>query len=406
MRHLALAAVFAAGCSTTDAASTGTASVQLYNRDGVALAHWPVMFHGADGSRLAVVNTTQSGLASGPMEPGGMVTYRSPFPNNQLVTRGGIQPDDRVFDGVRPERVDPAPRYAVVVSTPGAPSSARLCQIAIVCGDRTVEARGVPGADIAVEVPQTCLAADATGNRSAYALATATDETYQIIAYAVFPAVVLPTDGIARVAITEWRTDFTDSLATITGLDPDLVRYSVDAKAFVGSAAIARVIRDGDGPATTVSSTVHLPAGLPGASLYRFEALFATGELVVEQHVTAGAPLFLGPADLPPRITAMSLAPTPGDPDTGRPTITFTTERSIDDVVTIDAVLVAYDASWRLANMPGPSVHLPELHAELFPYLPLFTADDLALREVAATTRTPSSHGDTVRTTAMPYAPW
>lgn len=397
MRCLLLAAIFAAAC-TTDPAGGGTASVQLYNRDGLALARWPIMFHGADGGRVSVVNTNPNGFASGPMEPDGMVTYRSPFPNNELVTRGQVQPDDVLIDGIPPDPVDPLPRYYVAVSTPGAPSSARLCQIQIMCGDRTVGARGVPGTDITVEVPQTCAAIDATGSASAYVIATATDERYQVIAYAAFPAVVVATDRLARVATTEWRTDFIDTKATITGLHPDLARYRIDAEAFVGAAPFARVIHDGDGPATTVSSTVHLPAGLPGASLYRFEALFATGELIVEHPVSVGAPLFLGPADLPPRITAMSLTP-----DAARPTITFTTERSIDHEVTIGAVLVATDASWRLMNMPGPSVQLPELHADEFPFLPYFTADDLVLHELSATTRTPCIYGDTVRTTAMPY---
>lgn len=189
----------------------------------------------------------------------------------------------------------------------------------------------------------------------------------------------------------------------IHDLARDLARYSIDAEAFVGRAPVAILTSTGSGPATTISSTLHLPAGIPGVSFYRFDALFETGELIVEQHVTEGAPLFLGAADLPPRITSMSLGPASAGRDVDRRTISFTTERPLDAPVTLDAVLVGADASWRLVNMPGPAFALPELQVDQFPDLPYFSAQDIDLHELAATTRTPCERGDTVRITAMPF---
>jgi hypothetical protein len=388
MRCLGLATLLAAGCFQST--EGGVASVQLYNQEGAPLGHWPVMFHGADGKERAIVYTTDAGLAIGPMEPDGMVTYRSPFPENQLITRGGIQRDERVIDGIPPEWVDPE-FYSVVVRTPDTLDAAGLCQIEVVCGDRTVGARGVPGAEITVEVPKRCL--DST-KRSLYVLVTATDHIYQVIAYAAFPAVALTTDGVARLEVTAWRTDFVDDRATIVGLDPDLSRYSFDAEAFVGSAPVSYVGIDGDGPATDVTIPIHLPAGLPGASHYRFRALFATGQLIIEQDVPPGTPFTVGPLDLLPRMTTMALSDTK---------VTFSTERSIHEPVRIGAVMVAADASWRLVDMPGPPVELPDLRVTEFPFLPYFSIDDLTLKSVAATTRTTHDYGDTVLTTAMPY---
>jgi len=394
--RLALTAVIVAGCSTqVIAPPPGTATVRLFNRDGVPLASWPVIFHGADGTQLRVVETTPEGIARGPMEPDGMVTYRSPFPTNELVTRGGVQPGDLVVDGLPPTPPEPLPPVPIVVRTANTPEAAGLWEVQIVCGGRIFSGRSTPIGEITVEIPQGCTA-DPTDVGAPYLLATATDERYEVIAYAVFPSIALAPN--ARLDITEWRTDFVDSPVRISGLDPDLARYSIDAQAFVGDALIAWYRRGGNGPTATVSSTIQVPAGIPGLSRYELDALFETGELIVERRVPDGTPLFVGPADLLPRITSMSLNRDDSDPD--RPTITFTTERPLDDDARIETVLVGTDVSWRLVNMQGPTVQLPELGAQVFPVLPYLSIPDLVLRRIAATT----TYDDEVRTTAMPYA--
>ncbi|MBA2545205.1 MAG: hypothetical protein H0V17_36520 [Deltaproteobacteria bacterium] len=371
------------GCTISEPSAAGIASVQLHTIDGLPLADWPVMFHGADGSRLAVVPTTDAGIAVGPMEPDGMVTYRRPRLGNELITRGGIQPDDRVIDG-RPLPHPPSgDLHQVIVSTVGTPDNAGLCQIQIVCGDRTLEARGVPGAEITIDVPQSCGA----DTRSVYVLATATNERYEVIAYSVLPVVTL--QGTNRV-VADWRTDFTDELATVEGLGSDLSRFNIEAEALVGATPIALVTFGGDGPASSVSATLRLPAGLPDASHYLFEGLFETGEIVIEQHVTDGLPFTLGFSDLPPRISGMALVDA---------SIEVTAELPLRERAKIDALLVAADSSWLLVNMPGLPVQLPILDVtELLPY---FSLDDLELNSVAARYE---DRGRIV-TTAMPFRP-
>jgi hypothetical protein len=380
--RFAMAAWFLVGC-TVNASPTPTAAVQLHNREGVPLADWPVMFHGADGVRLALGTTNSGGRVAGPMEPDGYVTYRSPFPNNELVTRGGVQPDDVIVDGGAPE-VAVGERRSFVVGTSQVPASGSLCQIQLVCGDRAFERRGVPNHDITIDVPVGCIVNDAI-----HVYATATDERYEVVAYAILPSVPL---AAGRLEITEWRTDFTDTIATVRGLAPDLDRYRIEATAFSASAPIAHIIHDGNGPTASIDAPIHLPAGLPGASHYRFRALFATGEITIEQQLAAGTPLVVGPTDLPPPITAMEL-------DRSERVITFATKHPLEGDVSVGAVMIAADASWRLVNMPGPTVALPELDASEFPFLPYFSLASLELHELHATTRT----RDLVRTTAVPY---
>ena len=378
--RLAIAMVLT-GC-TVNASPTPTATVQLYNREGVALADWPVMFHGADGSQLALATTNTGGRIAGPMEPDGYVTYRSPFPNNELVTRGRVQPDDVIVDGGAPAVAEGA-RRSIVVRTSQVPTAGTLCQIQLVCGGRALEFRGVPNRDIAVDVPAGCVT-----NDSIHIYATATDERYEVVAYAILPSVPLS----QPIAIAAWRADFTDSVATVRGLAPDLDRYRIEATAFAASAPIAHVILDGDGPTASIDAPIRLPAGLAGASQFRFKALFESGEITLEQDVAGGTPFVLGPADLPPPITAMSL-------DRTARTITFATKHPLAGDISVGAVMIATDASWRLVNMQGPTVALPELHADEFPFLPYFSLDSLELHELHATTRA----RDITRTTAVPY---
>jgi hypothetical protein len=374
MRSLAVLSVLA-GCTITEPLAPGTATVALANREGIPLANWPVVFHDADGSQLAIKATDARGLVTGPMDHDGMVTYRSPFPNNELVTRGGVQLGDVVIDGGTPAPIAGA-TSTVVIATPGAPEAARLVRIDVICGDRVIEQRGVPGTEIAVTVPSSCPS-------TVFAFATAADETAQAIAYDVF------TVERGHAIVPQWRTDFTNAPATIVGLDDDLVRFRVEAEAFLHGASIVHVIHDGDGSASTVTPPLRIPAGIPGASKYRLDAVFETGELVVEQELFPETPFVVGPTDLPPRITAMTLD---GD------AIAVTTERAIDERVEVDAVLVAADASWRV-RMPGPIVRLPDVDVAAFPQLPYFSLDTVELAGVALRYR----HDNATLTTAMPF---
>jgi hypothetical protein len=381
MRCLATVAVFAA-CTISDPIPTGVVEVQLNNREGVPLAAWPVVFHAADGSRLATVETTPHGLAVGPMEPGGLVTYRSPRPENQLITRGGLAPGDRVEDGEVPQHVEPD-ELSITVATPGAPATAGLCHVEVACGDRLITKRGVPGAELTVDLPASCLK---PGSAHLYTLVRATDERYETIAYAELA--VAPSE---RVSVTTWRSDFVDATATITGLDHDLVRYSIEAESFVGDAAVAHIYHGGHGPASELSAALRFPAGIPGASHYRFDATFWTGQLVVEQRVAPGTPFVLGPDDLPPKIIAMHY-------DVEARKVSFATARPIEDSARVEAVLIDIDSSWRLV-MTGPTIELPDIDVTAFPFLPYFSTSSLELHEVSAS----YTRGDTTLVTAFPY---
>ena len=251
-----LVATLLAGCTVIEQGSPGIATVQLSDADGVRLAGWPVMFHDRDGEIVALVSTDSHGVVIGPMETGGMVTYPDPFPGRTLVTRGGLRVGDTVIDGGTPARAA-SPAETVIIETPGAPSAARLVRVDVICGDRVIEQRSTPGTAITVDVPTSCVRA---GSRSVFAFVTATDETAQPIAYDLFTV-----DLDTRIPVPQWRTDFTDEPATIIGLGSDLVSYHVAAEAFLGEASIVRVTHDGDGPIETLSPSLRLPAGVPGA---------------------------------------------------------------------------------------------------------------------------------------------
>ncbi len=367
-----------AGCTLSEPVAPGHATVQLSDPHGIRLDGWPVLFHGSDGEPLALLHTDAHGVVIGPMESGGMVTYPDPTPGRTLVTRGGIQLGDTVIDGGVPARF-PSPTETLIVGTPGAPSEARLVRVHVVCGDRLIEKTTTPGTDVPVEVPTSCLRAD---SRTLFAFVTATDEILEPVAYDLF-TVELGT----RTAVPQWRTDFTDAPATIIGLGADLVSYQVEAEAFLGDASIVRIALEGEGPVTTLTPSLRLPAGVPGASHYRFAARYPDGEQLVEQLLFPDTPFVLGPTDLPPRLTRILLD---GD------VLTFTTDRRIDDDVMLDAVLRTSDSSaWRV-HLPGPIAHLPDVGE-----LASFTRNELTLHQLAVR----YDHDDVTFTTAMPFAP-
>lgn len=378
MSRLVVVSLFA-GCAASDPIPEGSATVLLSNRDGVPLAGWPVVFHDADGTRLGKEHTDLDGRVTGPMNPGGMVTYRSPFPADELVTRGGVQLDALIVDG-GPRPASSEPSGLVFVATPGAPAEAQLVEVGIACGTRVISARGVPGAELRLEVPRAC--PGKPGPR--FALATATDHIAQVIAYDLFPV-----ELDSHATVPRWRDDFLDQPATIAGLGSDLDRYGIEAEIVLGEASRIWVGHQGHGPAPAISAPLRLPVGIPGTARYRLDAFLTDGELVVEQQLPPRTPFALGPADLPPRITEMTFD---GD------AVAFTTERPIDAPILVDAVLYDHGTTWRL-TLPDGIRALPDADPGEFPLLASFTPDTLELIGLELT----YADGDRVVSTARPF---
>jgi hypothetical protein len=367
----------------------GGVSVQIYNRDGVPLASWPVAFHGADGRLLDAGLTDANGIARGPMEPDGMVTYRAPFIDGRLITRGQIQPGDVVINAA-PSAPAQLGR-ALTVVTSNTPAGGRLVRLAVECGPRLVRANGVPEHPFTVNLPGTC-ARDGTGERSVRIFATVTDERAEIVAYTTFDTHIIPTDS-APIRIHRWNQDLVTLPVTFERLDADLVRYRLEAATVIGPESLTLFIEDGLDPASSVTSHVAVPAGITGHASFRFEAQFATAELTIEQ------PLGLPPQELLPRITATALRV---DGDRMRPVVVYSTERPLDGDLVITATLVAPASSWELTRMRGPIVRLPELPASFASFL----VEDLEVFAVGVRVETPSPKGMITRTTGMPYHPW
>lgn len=401
MTRLIVALATAAGlaaCGLSDP-ERPPAYVTIFNRDGAPLANWPVAFHGNDGRLLEAMTTDASGQAVGPMEPDGMVTYQAPFLHEKVITHGGVQPGDHLVNtNVRDAQDGVALR--LVVDTSNAPVAARLCRISVPCGNRVIEARGVPGTDVAIDLPDACAPADASGNRAVYLIATATDERAEVIAYAAMDRLTVAASP-ARVTIGSWNTEIVDVPLTVLGLAPDLVRYHIEARTLVGDATVAYAARDGEGPGTQIDDSVRVATRIATDAAYRVDALFSTDEMMIEQRVPIGTPLAIGSPEIPPRMSSIRLAATAGDPDGRRPAIVFSTKERLVGDVTVDALLVGPDSSWLLRNMRGPVVRLPELPAGFAG----FTIDELTLDAVAATTRVPCATGELTWTTAMPHIP-
>jgi hypothetical protein len=369
----------------------GGVSVQIYNRDGVPLASWPVAFHGADGRLLDAGLTDVNGIARGPMEPDGMVTYRGPFIDGRLITRGQIQPGDFVINAApsAPAELD----STLTVVTSNTPAAGRLVRLAVECGPRLVRANGVPGHLFTVNLPGTC-AWDGTGERSIRIFATVTDERAEIVAYTTFDTHVIPPDS-APISVHRWNQDLVTLPVTFENLDADVVRYRLEVATVIGPESLTLFIEDGREPASSVTSHVAVPAGIEGHSSFRFEAQFATAELTIEQ------PLGLPPQELLPRITAIALRVN-DDRDRLRPVVVYSTERPLDGDLVVTATLVAPASSWEVTRMRGPTVRLPELPASFAPFL----VEDLEVFVVGVRVETPSPKGPITRTTGMPYHPW
>jgi hypothetical protein len=281
-------------------APAATVSVELYNRDRMPLATWPVAFHGADGRLLDVAVTDARGRAIGVMEPDGMVTYLAPFLDERYITHGGIQPG-QTFRNVAPGPEPEPLAHRLVVTTSAVPDAARLCAVRVPCADRVVEARGVPGAQLVVDLPPGCARTDASGHPVVTMLASATDERAEMIAYAAFPALAVARSPM-YLTVATWRQDLLEVPVVVAGLGPDLVRYRVSVDALVGEAALVRALDEGDGPGPDASATFAIPAGIAERARVRFEAYFASGAIVIEQRAGLDAPLAFGPAELPPRM--------------------------------------------------------------------------------------------------------
>ena len=122
------------GDGGTDGGGGDRATFTLYSveADGMLRPNAPIAFQGADGRLLAVIRTDKDGVAIGPMEPGGLITFwGDPY---SLITVGGVQVGDAIVRWRPSVPVpDPEPAGSVAVTLPGPVDGAATYSIFTSC---------------------------------------------------------------------------------------------------------------------------------------------------------------------------------------------------------------------------------------------------------------------------------
>lgn len=286
----------------------------------------PVVFQGADGRVLDSMLTDANGRAIGPMESGGMITYRVHTLSQIYKTLGDLEPG--TFVQIPSDDLPTAGETVALTVTYPRDVAGNLVIVRVACGDSWVSQAGTPDmGQIVIAVPVGCL--DTNGNA---VHVFARDERAEATAFATRASVTVP----GHLAIDSWDTQFAKTPYSIRRLDADVDRTLIDVRTRFDDLAV-----------TELAGTVRVPNTTPVTGIHAV-IWFSTGaKLAIDR---TSMELAIDGSAFMPRIKSIQLGSTD---DPMRPTVEVSSVAPIPSTAVFGAELAVGTTGWTI-EMRGP----------------------------------------------------